>query len=399
MTEQGDRLDEAPEGDDARQAVLRLFRARRHPCAAPRARRMDRQVEGQVRPGLGQDPRGNPARQIAHGHRSEGHHSSPPSREAIKDWDKLSADEKRLFTRQVEMFAALPRLHRPPHRPRASRPSTRSAKLDNTLVFYIAGDNGTSAEGGMNGMFNEYTYFNGVQEKVDDMLKLIDKWGGPETYPHMAAGWAIAFNSPFTLGQTGRLELRRHPRRHGRPLAEGHPGQGRDPHAVQPCDRHRARPSCEAAGLPEPKVVNGTPQIPMEGKSLLVQLQRRQGRRTPHHAVLRNRRQPRGLPRRLACRHRPQGTVGDQAAPPLAGRCLGTLRRAHGLQPAPTTSPPKNPEKLKEMQAVFLAEAKKYHVLPIDDRVFERTQRRRCRPSRSDGRPHLADARRGHAAA
>ena len=91
----------------------------------------------------------------------------------------------------------LRRVHRPRDRPHARRPSRKSAQADNTLVFYIAGDNGTSGEGGQNGMFNEYTYFNGVQEKVEDMLKHIDQWGGPETYPHMAAGWAVAFNGPF----------------------------------------------------------------------------------------------------------------------------------------------------------------------------------------------------------
>ena len=61
----------------------------------------------------------------------------------------------------------------------------------------MAGDNGTSAEGGRNGMFSEMTYFNGVQETVADMLKVVDKWGGPETYPHMAAGWAVAFDTPY----------------------------------------------------------------------------------------------------------------------------------------------------------------------------------------------------------
>jgi arylsulfatase A-like enzyme len=71
-------------------------------------------------------------------------------------------------------------------------------QADNTLVFYIAGDNGTSGEGGVNGMFSEMTYFNGVQENVEDMLKLIDQWGGPETYPHMAAGWAVALDAPDT---------------------------------------------------------------------------------------------------------------------------------------------------------------------------------------------------------
>ena len=65
-------------------------------------------------------------------------------------------------------------------------------ELDNTLFIYIAGDNGTSAEGGFVGMYNEMTYFNGVVEKVEDLIPLIDKWGGPETFPHMAAGWAVA---------------------------------------------------------------------------------------------------------------------------------------------------------------------------------------------------------------
>jgi arylsulfatase A-like enzyme len=149
--------------------------------------------------------------------------SSPPSRPAIKDWDKLSADEKRLFTRQAEVFAAF--LDYTDHEiGRMLDAIEETGQLDNTLVFYIAGDNGTSAEGGMNGMFNEYTYFNGVQEKVEDMLKH-RQVGRPETYPHMAAGWAVAFNSPFT-GPSRWPRLRRHPQRHGGALAEGHQGKG-----------------------------------------------------------------------------------------------------------------------------------------------------------------------------
>ena len=60
--------------------------------------------------------------------------------------------------------------------------------MDNTLFIYIAGDNGTSAEGGFVGMYNEMTYFNGVTEKVEDLIPLIDQWGGPTTFPHMSAG-------------------------------------------------------------------------------------------------------------------------------------------------------------------------------------------------------------------
>ena len=80
---------------------------------------------------------------------------------------------------------------------RVVQPSRIWGELDNTLIFYIVGDNGASAEGGMNGMFNEMTYFNGVQEQVPDLLKVIDKWGRPKPIRHMAAGWAVAFDTPF----------------------------------------------------------------------------------------------------------------------------------------------------------------------------------------------------------
>jgi len=117
-----------------------------------------------------------------------------PKPPAIKDWDTLSTDEKRLFARQAEVFAAF--VEYTDHEiGRMLAAFDEVGQADNTLVVYIAGDNGTSGEGGTNGMFNEYTYFNGVQEKTEDMLKLLDKWGGPETYPHMAAGWAVALDA------------------------------------------------------------------------------------------------------------------------------------------------------------------------------------------------------------
>ena len=135
------------------------------------------------------------ARQIAMGVVPAGTKLAPKP-PAIKDWDKLSADEKHLFARQAEVFAAFAEFT--DHEiGRMLKAFEEVGQADNTLVFYIAGDNGTSGEGGQNGMFSEMTYFNGVLEKVEDMLKVIDKWGGPETYPHMAAGWAMALDAPF----------------------------------------------------------------------------------------------------------------------------------------------------------------------------------------------------------
>lgn len=128
----------------------------------------------------------------------------PPKPEDIKDWDALSDDEQRLFSRQAEVFGGF--LEQTDYEiGRLITAIEDIGELDNTLIFYIAGDNGTSAEGGFVGMYNEMTYFNNVTEKVEDLLPLMDEWGGPETFPHMAAGWAVAFDAPFYVDQAGSL--------------------------------------------------------------------------------------------------------------------------------------------------------------------------------------------------
>src|SRR6266542_7069396 len=101
-----------------------------------------------------------------------------PKPEAIKDWDKLSADEKRLFARQMEVFAGYGE-YADFEVGRHIQAIEDLGQLDNTLVFYIVGDNGASAEGTMNGLFNEITYFNNVPETVPEILKHIDNLGGP----------------------------------------------------------------------------------------------------------------------------------------------------------------------------------------------------------------------------
>jgi arylsulfatase len=115
----------------------------------------------------------------------------------IKDWADLSADEQKLFARQAEVFAAYLDMT-DTEIGRLIAAIGNLGELDDTMIVFMAGDNGTSAEGGMNGMYNEMTYFNGVEEKVEDMLEKADQWGSPSTYPHMAAGWAVAFDAPFT---------------------------------------------------------------------------------------------------------------------------------------------------------------------------------------------------------
>src|SRR5207237_3834368 len=108
-----------------------------------------------------------------------------PKPQAIKDWDKLSPDEKKLFAHQMEIYAGFGE-YADSEINRLVQAIKEAGQMDNTLIFYIVGDNGTSAEGGMNGLFNEYTYFNGAPESVEDILKHYDELSGPLSYPHMA---------------------------------------------------------------------------------------------------------------------------------------------------------------------------------------------------------------------
>ncbi len=270
------------------------------------------------------------ARQIAAGVVPAGTPLAPKP-DAIKDWTALTADERRLFARQAEVYAAFMEMT-DSEVGRVVSAIEDAGALENTLVIYIVGDNGASAEGGMNGMFNEYTYFNGVPEQVPDMLKLIDKWGGPETYPHMAAGWAVAFDTPFTW--TKQVASSFGGTRNGMVV---HWPKGIKARGEVRSQFHHvidiAPTVLEAATLPEPTSVNGTRADSDGGRQPGVHVRRAAGEGSPHHAVLRDLRQPRHLPRRLAGGHAAPCPVGAAAAAAAEGRRVGTLRRAERLQP------------------------------------------------------------------
>ncbi|OYY74068.1 MAG: arylsulfatase [Gammaproteobacteria bacterium 28-57-27] len=310
------------------------------------------------------------ARQIAMGVVLQGTKLAPKPA-AIKDWDALSADEKRLFTHQAEVFAAFVEFS--DHEVgRMLQAFDEVGQADNTLVFYIAGDNGTSGEGGQNGLFNEYTYFNGVQEKVEDMLKLIDKWGGPETYPHMAAGWSVAFNAPF--GWMKQVPSDFGGTRNG--MVVSWPKGIKDKGQLRTQFSHVidiAPTVLQAAGLPEPVMVNGVKQIPMAGKSLLATFDdpHAKGRSTQYFEIAGNR----------AIYHdgwfartihkapweaKPRRSLEDNSAWELYD-----TRKDFSLADDVAKQ---HPKKLAELQTLFLAEASKYHALPMDDRFFERLE-------------------------
>jgi arylsulfatase A-like enzyme len=308
-----------------------------------------------------------------------------PKPDAIRDWDSLSADEKRLFARQAEVFAAFAE-YTDHEIGRMIDAFAEVGQADNTLVFYIAGDNGTSGEGGQNGMFNEYTYFNGVQEKVEDMLKLMDKWGGPETYPHMAAGWAIAFNAPF--GWMKQVPSDFGGTRNG--LVVSWPKGITAKNGIRTQFGHVidvAPTVLEAIGLPEPVSVNGVQQIPMAGTSLLYSFDdagAKERHTTQYFEIAGNRAiyhdgwYARTI-HRAPWEAKPRRSLKDNSVWELYD-----VRTDFSLS---SDVAAQNPEKLAELQALFLAEATKFGVLPMDDRVFERLD------AASVGRPELMAGR------
>jgi arylsulfatase A-like enzyme len=292
-----------------------------------------------------------------------------PKPEAIKDWAALTADEKKLFARQMEIYAGFGE-YADTETGRLVDALKDIGQLDNTLVFYIVGDNGTSAEGGMNGLFNEMTYFNAMAESVPDILKRYDELGGPMSYNHMAAGWAVAGDTPFTwtkqvasnFGGTRNGMVAYWPNRikaRGEVRSQFH-------HVIDV-----APTVLEAAGLPEPKSVNGTVQTPIEGVSMVYTFDDAKAdsrHKVQYFEMIGNRAiyadgWYAATIHKAPWEAKPRAALLDDKWELYDTRTDFSL--ANDLAAA-------NPSKLKELQDLFMKEAVKYHVLPIDDRSIER---------------------------
>jgi len=307
-----------------------------------------------------------------------------PKHKDIKDWESLSADEKKLFTVQMETYAGFAE-HTDNEIGRLYQAVEDAGQLDNTLFIYIVGDNGASGEGQMNGMYNEMTYFNGVPETVEDMVKRVDKWGGPETYPHFAAGWAVAMDTPFEY--TKQVASDFGGTRNGMVIHW--------PNGIKAKGEMRSQfghvidiaPTVfEACKIPAPKMVNGIPQDPIEGKSLVYSFDNPTAKETHtvqyfemfgNRAIYSDGWYARTI-HRPAWRPKPDQTLQEDPWE------LYNSNEDFSLSNNVASS---NDAKLKELQALFMTEAEKYHVLPIDDRTLERTNAELVgRPSVMDGR-------------
>ena len=195
-----------------------------------------------------------------------------PRNDAFPAWDSLPEDEKRLYARQMEVYAGYQE-NADYNVGRVLDELDRMGELDNTLVFYIWGDNGASMEGTLTGSFNELTMQNGIPLTAQQQLAMIelhggiDAWGGPTMAPHCSAAWAWAGNTPFQWGK----QVASHLGGTRNPMVVHWPSQITDAGGLREQFTHviDIGPTLlEIIGLPQPEVVDGIEQLPMQGTSL-----------------------------------------------------------------------------------------------------------------------------------
>jgi arylsulfatase len=293
-----------------------------------------------------------------------------PRPKEIPAWADMSADQKRLFEAQMETFAGFA-AHTDHEVGRLVAQLQAIGALDNTLFYYIVGDNGASAEGGPEGTFNEMMALNGIIGKADQMMQHIDTWGGPTTFPHFAIGWAWAGNTPFQW--TKQVASHFGGTRNGMVLhwPKGIKAKGE----VRSQFHHVvdvAPTVLEAAKLPQPKVVNGIKQRPMDGVSMLYSADNAKAndrRKTQYFEMFGNR----GIYHEGWMASTRHSIPWDMAAkiPALKDDVWELYDVSRDFSQADDLAA-KNPQKLKELQAVFMKEAVRNNVLPIDDRRAER---------------------------
>jgi len=293
-----------------------------------------------------------------------------PKPKDIKDWDTLSADEKKLFTRQMETYAGFSE-HTDNEIGRLYSAVEEVGQADNTLFIYIVGDNGASAEGQMNGAYNEMSFFNGAPESTADMLKHYDEWGSASTYPHFPAGWAVAMDSPFSY--TKQVASDFGGTRNGMVIHWPKGIKARGEVRSQFSHVIDIAPTVyEVCKIPAPKKVNGIDQDPLEGNSLVYSFDNAGAKETHtaqyfemfgNRAIYSDGWYARTI-HRPAWQLKPSTSLADD---------VWELYNSNEDFSLSNNLASSNADKLKEMQALFMSVAEKYHVLPIDDRLLERT--------------------------
>jgi len=302
----------------------------------------------------------------------------------ITAWDDMPEELKPVLARQMEVYAGFLE-HTDHHVGRLVDALEDLGVLDDTLIYYIIGDNGASAEGTMNGAFNELANFNGMAalETPEFMRSKIDELGSPSSYNHYSVGWAWAMNSPLQWtkqvashwGGTRNGTIVHWP--HG--IEESGGLRSQFTHVID-----LAPTVLEAAGLPEPTMVNSVMQSPMEGTSMLYSFNDAaapERHDLQYFEMFANR----GIYHQgwsAVTKHRtPWVMVGGDL--PAFDDDLWELYDANSDFSQAHDLAAKHPDLLAKLQRLWLIEATKYHVIPLDDRGAERLE-----PSLA-GRPTL----------
>ncbi|MGD8270316.1 MAG: arylsulfatase, partial [Desulfobacterales bacterium] len=296
--------------------------------------------------------------------------------DVLKPWDKLTADEKKLFIKQVEVFAAYA-AYSDHEIGRVIQAVEDIGKFDDTLIIYINGDNGTSAEGGPLGTPNEVAFFNGINKMpAETQLKWYDVWGTEQTYNHMSAGWSWAFDTPFTWFKQNASRLggiRQN-------MAVSWPARIKDKGALREQFMHVidvAPTILEVTGIQAPEYVDGIKQAPIEGTSFAYTFDAENAKAPSQHKT-----QYFEMMGQWALYHEgwllatkvnraPWEAYGAANPDPLNNQVLQLYNLNEDFTQSKDLAD-QYPDKLKELKKLFIEEAKKYQVFPMDASVATR---------------------------
>jgi arylsulfatase len=301
---------------------------------------------------------------------------APWPKDLLKPWKDLSPEEKKLFIRQVEIFAAYA-AYNDHEIGRVIQAIEDMGKLDDTLIIYINGDNGTSAEGGPLGTPNEVAFFNGVNMMpAEEQMKWYDVWGTEETYNHMSAGWSWAFDTPFTWFKQNASKLGGI--RQGMVLSW--PGHIDDEGGLREQFMHviDVVPTLlEVTGIPAPRIVDGIDQAPIEGTSFAYTFEEENAKAPSRHET-----QYFEMMGQWAVYHEgwllstkvnraPWEAFGKANPDPLNNQVLELYDLTTDFSQSKDLAA-ENPKMVKKLKKLFIREAKKYEVFPLDASVAAR---------------------------
>ena len=295
--------------------------------------------------------------------------------DSLPKWETLSADQKKLFARQAEVYAAYT-AYTDNEIGRVIQAVEDMGQLDNTLIIYIDGDNGTSPEGTLSGTPNQYTSYNGILDfPIDEQLKFYDAWGSAGSYPHMAVAWSWAFDTPFKY--TKQIASHFGGTRQG--MAISWPVRIKDAGGIRTQFHHIidiVPTILEAAGIKAPQMVDGIKQKPIEGISMAYTFDKANAnapskRKIQYFEMIANR----GIYNDgwYANTTPPHGPwILNAPLPPIGDYKWELYNIAEDYSQANDLAA-KMPGKLKEMQKLFVQEATKYNVLPLNNDTFARS--------------------------